>query len=78
MIGYLGGTLGNSVVDEVSLVVVHPQPSPNNTFSMDGALVGAGLHLTLVLPKVVRLGELGGSTLVQQAIGWGLGFRVFR
>jgi len=43
---------------------------------MDGALVGAGLHLTLVLPKVERLGELGGSTLVQQAIGWGLGFRV--
>ncbi len=56
--------------------MVHPQPSPNNTFSMDGALVGAGLHLTLVLPKVERLGELGGSTLVQQAIGWGLGFRV--
>jgi hypothetical protein len=24
---------------------------------------------TLVLPKVVRLGELGGSTLVQQAMG---------
>jgi hypothetical protein len=45
MIGNLWWNLGNSVVDETSLVVdeVHPQSS-HNTFSMDGALVGAGLN----------------------------------
>jgi hypothetical protein len=34
-----------------------------------GALVGCWVTSTLVLPKVVRLGELGGSSLVQQAMG---------
>jgi hypothetical protein len=64
MIGYLWWNLGNSIVDETSLVVdeaskLHPQPS-HNTFSMDGCTGGV---LGDINPSVAK-----GSKV--RRIGW--------